>query len=228
MSEQSLALIIGASRGLGLGLVQEYLSRGWQVIATERQVGGSQGLAALACDALRVLPLDVTDEAGIAAMAQELGAATLDLLYINAGVSDDPSVPAGKVSTQEFDRVMQTNALAPMRLIETLAARVAPQGVLAVMSSGLGSVSMDPSAGYELYGASKAALNRMLRAYAARVDGGPTLLAVMPGWVQTDMGGTEAPLDVATSTKGIADAIGARKGSGGLHFIDYTNAVLPW
>jgi NAD(P)-dependent dehydrogenase (short-subunit alcohol dehydrogenase family) len=132
MSEQSLALIIGASRGLGLGLVQEYLSRGWQVIATERQVGGSQGLAALACDALRVLPLDVTDEAGIAAMAQELGAATLDLLYINAGVSDDPSVPAGKVSTQEFDRVMQTNALAPMRLIEALAARVAPQGVLAV------------------------------------------------------------------------------------------------
>lgn len=228
MSKKPLALIIGASRGLGLGLVKEYLSRGWEVIGTERKPGASQELAALDCEGLSILQLDVTDETGIAALVKELGSTTLDLLYINAGVSDDPSVPAGKVSTQEFDRVMRTNALAPMRIIEALADRVSSKGVVAVMSSALGSVSMDPSPSYELYGASKAALNRMLRGYAARIEGGPTLLAIMPGWVQTDMGGAEAPLDVSTSTKGIVDAVTARAGSGGLHFIDYTNTILAW
>jgi len=228
MSTSSTALIIGASRGLGLGLVREHLRRGWNVIATERKPGSSAGLAELACDALTIEALDVDDEAGIAALAERLGPVSLDLLYVNAGVSDDPAVPAGRVSTAEFDRVMRTNALAPMRLVERLADRVSAKGTIAVMSSALGSVSAEPSAGYDTYGASKAALNRMMRGYAVRAGGERTLLAVMPGWVQTDMGGEQAPLDVATSVRGIADALAVRAGTGGLAFIDYQNAVIPW
>jgi NAD(P)-dependent dehydrogenase (short-subunit alcohol dehydrogenase family) len=228
MSNLSTALIIGASRGLGLGLVREYLNRGWRVIATERRPGSSAALAALKTNALTIEALDVDDEAAIAALAERLAGTSLDLLFVNAGVSDDPAVPIGQVATAEFDRVMHTNALGPMRVVERLSNRVAQRGTIAVMSSALGSVSSEPSAGYELYGASKAALNRLMRGYAVRTGGDRTLLLVMPGWVKTDMGGDEAPLDIETSVRGIADAVSARSGTPGLTFIDYENAVVPW
>jgi NAD(P)-dependent dehydrogenase (short-subunit alcohol dehydrogenase family) len=228
VSNPSTALIVGASRGLGLGLVQEYLDRGWQVIATERRPGSSKALAALAQDTLTIEALDIDDEAAIAALAQRLAGRTLDLLYVNAGISDDPSVPIGQVATAEFERVMRTNALGPMRIVERLAERVLPQGTIAVMTSALGSVSTEPHAGYDLYSASKAALNRLMRGYAVRAGAERTLLAVMPGWVKTEMGGDAAPLDVKSSVHGIANAIAARSGTPGLTFIDYSNAVLPW
>ena len=224
----STALIVGASRGLGLGLVREYLNRGWRVIATERRSGSSAALAALVTSALSIEALDINDEAAIAALAKRLTGTSLDLLYINAGVSDDPAVPIGLVATAEFDRVMRTNALGPMRVVERLSHRVAQRGTIAVMTSALGSVSSEPPAGYDLYGASKAALNRLMRGYAVRAGGDRTLLVIMPGWVKTEMGGDEAPLEVQTSVHGIADAVGARSGTAGLTFIDYRNAVLPW
>ncbi len=224
------ALIIGASRGLGLGLVREYLARGWHVIATER-TAGSAGLSDAqkgASGRLTIEQLDIDDPQAIRALGARLGATAIDLLFVNAGVSDDPSVSIGDVATEEFTRVMQTNALSPLRAIEWLADRVDPRGTIAVMTSALGSVSAEPAAGYDLYGASKAALNRLMRGYAVRAGGERTLLAVMPGWVKTDMGGAEAPLDVATSARGIADAIDARSVRPGLSFIDYSNAELPW
>lgn len=228
MSNPSVALIVGASRGLGLGLVREYLNRGWRVIATERRPGSSAALAALSTDALTIEALDINDEAAIASLAERLTGTSLDLLYINAGVSDDSTVPIGRVATAEFDRVMRTNALGPMRVLERLSNVVAQRGTVAVMSSALGSVSSEPSAGYDVYGASKAALNRLMRGYAVRSGGDRTLLLVMPGWVKTDMGGDEAPLDVETSVRGIADAVSARSGTPGVAFINYENAEVPW
>jgi NAD(P)-dependent dehydrogenase (short-subunit alcohol dehydrogenase family) len=228
MNNPSIALIVGASRGLGLGLVREYLNRGWRVIATERRPGATAALAALATDSLTVEALDIDDEAGIAALAERLTGTSLDLLFVNAGVCDDPTVPIGQVSTAEFDRVMRTNALGAMRVVERLGTVVAQRGTIAVMTSALGSVSSEPSAGYDVYGASKAALNRLMRGYAVRAGGDRTLLLVMPGWVRTDMGGDQAPLDVATSVRGIADAIAARSGTSGITFIDHDNSVVPW
>lgn len=228
MSNSSIALIVGASRGLGLGLVREYLNRGWRVIATERRPGSSAALAALATNALTIEALDINDEAAIAALAERLTDTALDLLFVNAGVSDDPTISVGQVATAEFDRVMHTNALGPMRVVERLSNRVAQRGTIAVMTSALGSVSSEPSAGYDVYGASKAALHRLMRGHAVRAGGDRTLLLVMPGWVKTDMGGDEAPLDIETSVRGIADAIAARSGTSGVTFINYENAVVPW
>jgi len=113
-------------------------------------------------------------------------------------------------------------------VVERLSNVVAQRGTIAVMTSALGSVSSEPSAGYDVYGASKAALNRLMRGYAVRAGGDRTLLLVMPGWVKTDMGGDEAPLDIETSVRGIADAIAARSGTSGVTFIDHNNAVVPW
>lgn len=141
------------------------------MIATERRPGSSAALAALASDALTVEALDIDDEAAIAALAERLTGTSLNLLYVNAGVSDDSTVPIGQVATAEFDRVMRTNALGPMRVVERLCNRVAQRGTIAVMTSALGSVSSEPSAGYDVYGANKAALNRLMRGYAVRAGG---------------------------------------------------------
>ena len=82
--------------------------------------------------------------------------------------------------------------------------------------------------GYEIYRASKAALNTMLRSFAIRRGEGRTILAMVPGWVRTDMGGPNAPLDVETSVRGMADIIAARRGRPGAAFVDYKGTDLAW
>lgn len=224
-------LILGASRGLGLGLAREYHARGWRVIATERAARPSLGLRELA-DAsggrVTVESLDITDWTALPALAQRLSGTALDVLFVNAGISDDPSRSVGEVAPEEFVRVMTTNALAPLKAIEALAPLVKPEGTVAAMSSALGSVELPPNGNFEVYGASKAALNKLLKAWTARAAGKRTVLALMPGWVQTDMGGSQAPLDVETSASGLADTLAARAGKGGVAFVDYCNRTIPW
>ena len=96
------------------------------------------------------------------------------------------------------------------------------------MSSGLGSVTNNTRGGWEVYRASKAALNTMTRSFALRQGGSQTILVVAPGWVRTDMGGSGASLDVDTSVRGMADAIAARQGAGGCLYVNYLNEILPW
>jgi NAD(P)-dependent dehydrogenase (short-subunit alcohol dehydrogenase family) len=224
---QQTALIVGASRGLGLGLAREYLGRGWQVIGTVR--GSSRtGLHDLACETLAIENLDIDEADQIAALRQRLHGRALDLLFVNAGVTNEPSERIGTVATETFVRVMRTNALSPMRVVETLAPLVTPHGTIAAMSSGLGSVANNRGGGWEVYRASKAALNMLMRSYAARAAGGRTLLLIAPGWVRTDMGGPSAGLDVETSTRGIAEVIARSAGHGGLQYLDYQGRTVPW
>ena len=231
MPTPKTALIIGASRGLGLGLAHEYLSRGWRVIATARdpKAQAMRDLQSEYKDAVEVESLDIVEQGQIAALRRRLDDRRLDLLFVNAGVTNDPSEPIGEVSTEEFVRVVVTNALGPMRVIETFLDRLSPDGVAAVMSSGLGSVADNNGGGWEVYRASKAALNTLTKSVAARRAGHKqTFLVVSPGWVRTDMGGPSATLDVATSVGGIADVIAARRGEGGVTFVDYRNKIVRW
>ncbi len=221
---QQTALIIGASRGLGLGLAREYLDRGWRVIATSR---GPSDLDALACDRLQIEPLDVTREDQTARLSERLRGRSLDLLFVNAGVNNSRTETMAEVSTDEFVRVMVTNTLAPLRLLDAFADTVGHAGVLAVMSSGLGSVGNNTSGGYEVYRASKAALNIAVRSFAARHPNA-TVLTFAPGWVRTDMGGDDASLDVGTSVRGLADVIASRAGRPGHAYLDYKGAAVPW
>ena len=228
MSDTRTALIVGASRGLGFGLVREYLDRGWRVVATSR--GDDEALRVLAGEVdgkLVLARLDVTDDAAVASLVGTLGGTSLDLVFVSAGVTNDNSQAAGHVALDEFARVMATNVLAPMRLIEGLGASVSVGGAIVAMTSVLGSVGQNTSGGYEVYRASKAALNTLLRSYAARHKD-RALIAMHPGWVRTDMGGAGAPLGVAESAKGMAEVIEARMGKPGCVFLDYRGTTIVW
>jgi NAD(P)-dependent dehydrogenase (short-subunit alcohol dehydrogenase family) len=224
-------LLVGASRGLGLALAAEYLKRGWQVVATERS-GGKSGLRALAAAAdgqLEIETVDISFQEQVAALRARLASRTFHMLFVNAGVKNDDRETVADVSTEEFVRVMLTNALSPMRVIETLQDLVSSDGTIGVMSSGLGSVANNLDGGYEVYRASKAALNTFLRSFAARHAGDPrTLLLMAPGWVRTDMGGPQARLSIEESIPNLADTMDARAGNGGLHYLDYLGRQVPW
>ena len=224
---QKTALIIGASRGLGLGLAGEFAQRGWRTIGTVRD-GANPGALAELKPAVTVETVDINHTGEVISLGDRLAGTALDLLFVNAGVANGPSETVADCSTEEFVRVLTTNALSPLRVIEALSHLVKPDGTIAAMSSGLGSVANNDRGGWEIYRASKASLNTLLRSYTVRAGGRRTVLAVAPGWVRTDMGGPDASLDVATSVRGIADAIAARQGQGGCSYINYQNQTVPW
>ncbi|MBB5875578.1 SDR family NAD(P)-dependent oxidoreductase [Xanthomonas sp. 3498] len=224
-------LLIGASRGLGLAMAEGYLRRGWRVIATER-AGTPSALHHLAVahpQTLRIEFIDITDPAQLAALRARLEGEVLDLLFVNAGVKNDDRETVADVATEEFVRVMVTNALSPMRTIETLRDLVRDTGTIGVMSSGQGSIANNSNGQYEIYRSSKAALNMLMRSFAARHrDSARTLLLMAPGWVRTDMGGPEARLSIDDSIPPLLDTIDAACGRGGLNYLDYLGRVVPW
>jgi NAD(P)-dependent dehydrogenase (short-subunit alcohol dehydrogenase family) len=215
------ALIIGASRGLGLGLVRELAGRGWAVTGTVRAEAGRAAVeAAGGASSLA----DVTDPASVAALPDT----PLDLLFINAGVSGPPHQDAAQATAEEAGALFMTNAVAPVAAARALLSRVKEGGVLAFMTSRMGSVADNSSGDMELYRASKAALNSLTRGLAATLDRPLAVLSLHPGWVRTDMGGDTAPLDVETSARGLVDTILAHRGEPGSAFYDYSGAKLPW
>ncbi len=229
MSVQN-ALILGASRGLGLAMAAEYHRRGWSVTATVRGGGtGLHDLAARTPERLRVEMLDITVPMELAALRTRLSGQRFDLLFVNAGIANGPGEVLATSSDAEFFRLMHTNALAPMRAIETLQDLVTPGGSIGVMSSGLGSVANNTTGGWEIYRASKAALNTLMRSFAVRPEAGARSLVVMaPGWVRTDMGGPNATLGIDESIPGVVDTIAALAGQQGVRFVNYKGDVIPW
>jgi NAD(P)-dependent dehydrogenase (short-subunit alcohol dehydrogenase family) len=226
------ALIIGASRGLGWGLVRELVSEDWSVVGTVRDPQVHTPLHELQAEnrqQVTIEQVDITQSAHLAALRSRHAGERFDLLFVVAGVSNDIHEPIGQVSTEEFVRVMVTNALGPLRAVETLIDLVTPQGQVAAMSSELGSIADNTDGGWELYRASKASLNTLMRCLTARhADDTRTFYVVAPGWVRTDLGGEDAPLDIETSVRGVLRAMRARVGTRGLVFLDYRNEVLPW
>ena len=225
------ALIVGASRGLGLGLAREYAKRGWRVIGTVRTTNPPTGLHALAAATagrIRIEMVDINIQEQVAALRTRLAGERIDLLFVNAGISNGAGETLPQTTTEAFTRMMITNALSPLRVIESFADLVPSGGVIAAMSSGLGSVANNTRAGWEIYRASKASLNTMLRSFAVRRGDGRTVLAVVPGWVRTDMGGPNAALDVDTSVRGMVDVIAARRGKPGAAYVDYQDNDVAW
>ncbi len=212
-------------------MVEEYLKRGWRVIATGRENSTARlrQRANSAEGALEVETADMTNPEQVAALHRRLEHRQLDVLFVNAGVKNDDRETIADVSTEEFIRVMVTNALSPMRVVETFQDLVRPNGTIGVMSSGQGSVANNVNGNYEVYRGSKAALNMFMRSFAARhADDSRTFLLMAPGWVRTDMGGPEARLSIEESIPNLVNTIEAHAGRAGLHYVDYLGRVVPW
>lgn len=212
------ALILGASRGLGLGLARELAGRGWTVTGTIRREADR---AALEAAGASVALADITDPASLAALPAE----TLDLLFVNAGISEPDAFET--IDDAGIGHLFMTNAVAPVRAALALLDRVAPGGTVAFMSSRMGSVSLTEQDNKAMYRASKAALNSLTRAKMKSFGDRP-VLSFHPGWVETDMGGRGADLDVATSVRGIADVLEEHRETRGSAFVDYSGAELGW
>jgi NAD(P)-dependent dehydrogenase (short-subunit alcohol dehydrogenase family) len=226
------ALIVGASRGIGLGLVGEFERRGWEVTGTARDPAKASALTEVADNSggrVKVETVDTADAKSVAALRDKLDGQTFDLIVVNAGVGGPQANPR-TVSDEDFTQLFVTNSLAPVRFAEVFVKQVKPHtGVIGLMTSGLGSVEGASAGGMELYRASKAALNSFTRSFAARhKDAGVAVLSLHPGWVKTDMGGPNAAIDVATSVKGLADVVERAQKDRKDGFFDYRGETLPW
>jgi NAD(P)-dependent dehydrogenase (short-subunit alcohol dehydrogenase family) len=222
-------LLIGASRGLGFALAEEYLKRGWRVVATERNRATSHlhRLLETSGGRLEIENVDINYPDQVAALRTSLASREFDMLFVNAGIGIREMI--ADVSTDEFIRVMVTNALSPMRIVESMQDLVLPTGTIGIMSSGQGSITNNENGHYEIYRGSKTALNMFMRSFAARHTDDPrTLLLMAPGWVRTDLGGPQARLSIEESIPNLANTMDAQAGKVGLQYLNYLGQTVPW
>jgi NAD(P)-dependent dehydrogenase (short-subunit alcohol dehydrogenase family) len=230
--QRQSGLIIGASRGLGRGLSLELLKRGWNVTCTVRSARTGPGFEAYEAYHQNVTmdTLDINNPSMIDAFVSRIKGKVFDVVFIVAGIGDPDGKTVETVSSDDIAHLIMTNAVSPIRLAHRLLPAIKPEtGILAFMSSILGSVDANTTGFAGLYGASKAALNSLTRSFVAGMPRHDiTVLNIHPGWVRTDMGGTNADIDVETSVTGIADVLRAKAGTGGHQFVDYKGKTIPW
>lgn len=227
-------LLIGASRGIGLAMAEEFLKRNWQVTATVRGTGHTalHDLSDNYPHKLTTEQLDMADMAQLTDLHKRLTNQRFDVLFINAGASNrNQDETIAEVSTEEFVHLMITNALSPMRTIEMLQDLVKAEGLIGIMSSGQGSIGNNTKGGKEVYRGTKAALNQYMRSYAVReaqMHPARSLLLLAPGWIRTELGGSDAAFSLEETIPDIVSTIEASRDKSGLEFSDRFGKVVPW
>ncbi|HCW20718.1 MAG TPA: 3-oxoacyl-ACP reductase, partial [Achromobacter sp.] len=163
-------------------------------------------------------------------LRDRLSGPRFEILFVNAGTANtNQNETIADVSTEEFVRVMLTNALAPMRVIEALQGLVPANGLIGVMSSGQGSITSNEKGGHEVYRGSKSALNQYMRSYAARNAGeSRALMLLAPGWIRTALGGPEAPFSLEETVPDLVKAVLSKRGRPGLEYLDRMGRTVPW
>ena len=224
---QQRALIIGASRGIGLGLAEELAERGWHVFASQRQP--SERLARAVEDAaIEIVTADVTDPASLEALARGIEPGSLDVVLVNAGIMGGENQSAASATVADVTEIMMTNAVGPARAAGLMLPLLRDGGILAFTSSRMGSIA-DSTGGYDLYRMSKAAQNILARGLFEQdaKRRGIAVLSLHPGWVQTDMGGLAAHLTVHESVRGLADVLETEHATAH-RFLAYDGSEISW
>jgi len=220
-------LITGANRGLGAGLVRAYLARGWQVMAAARDPAALA--EKFAGEAIIPVRIDLADEQSIAALADMLDAAPLDLFISNAALTGGPIGTFGAFDVDRFLEACRINAAAPMKLLETLAPGLAAaQGGKALLISSR--IGANPFYGYAEYFASKTALNMLtVQAAIALRQQGVTVAAYHPGWVETEATGAmgKAPLNADSAAALLVDLVDRLTLADSGKFFDPDGSELP-
>ena len=223
------AIIIGASRGIGLGLARELAGRGYRVIASERSESAGLRDAAKEHEPLiEIVKCDVTDKDSVAGLRGKWEDESVDLLIMNAGVYGGDGQGLGDLTRESIADVMMTNAVGPAQAALALLPLVKDGGTIGMMTSKMGSID-DSSGGVNLYRVSKVSQNMLARSLFANhaQTRGIGVISLHPGWVQTDMGGSNAPVTVEQSASGLADVLEDDDGSAH-RFIAYDGIEIAW
>ncbi len=218
-------LIIGASRGIGLEMVNQLSNKGHLVMATVRQVSDIKTLEQRGASPFN---LDVSSASSIDAFANTLNDHLFDLIVYVAGVFGPRSDASKQVKTEEFDEVMHTNVLGAMQLIALLAPKIRPEtGKFVFISSLMASMQATDSSSGWVYKTSKAALNMCVKAASASYPK-ICMLSMSPGWVKTDMGGEFAPLTPTQSVQALLQTIEDTTLMDSGRFINYNHDPIPY
>jgi NAD(P)-dependent dehydrogenase (short-subunit alcohol dehydrogenase family) len=213
-------------------MAAEFLERGWNVIGTVRDATARtllHDLAERSDGRVTVEHLDINEPTQLAPLHERLAPRELDVLFVNAGTTNNEQTPIGAVPTADFVEVMITNALSPMRVIEALEDIVSPTGLIGAMSSGQGSIANNTTGSREVYRGSKAALNMFMRSVSVRQSETQRAFVLMaPGWVRTALGGPGAQLTIEESIPRVVDVLLSRLGKPGLEYLDYLGQTVPW
>jgi len=230
----SIVLVTGANRGLGLEFARQYAAEGWQVLAACRAPDAATDLQKLAAESggqIRILEMNVMDTASVRAAAATLKGEAIDLLLNNAGVGGPPGQQLGNLDYAAWARVLDTNSLGPMRVVEAFLENVAQSRLkqIVTITSGMGSIEDNSSGGRYAYRSSKAAVNMVMKSLSVDLaPRGITCVVMNPGWVRTDMGGSGGKLSPAESIKAMRSVIAALKPEDSGKFLNYTGKPYPW
>jgi NAD(P)-dependent dehydrogenase (short-subunit alcohol dehydrogenase family) len=220
-------LVTGANRGLGLEFARQYAADGWHVIACCRDPREAPELKKLKAE---VHALDVTSQDSIDQLAQALKGKPIDVLLNNAGMHGDRR-SFGETDVALWKQIFAVNTIAPYQVLAALLENVVAsvQKKVVNISSRVGSIGDGPGGGNYAYRSSKTALNMvMVNAAHELKNHGITILLIHPGWVQTDMGGSSAPVTIEQSITGVRRIIDKASPAETGHFYDYTGRQLSW
>ncbi len=220
-------LITGANRGLGLGLTRSYQAAQWQVIATCRNPNQARDLLNLG---LEPLTLDVTSAKSILELKGRLKDQAIDILFCNAGIFGPRNIGIGSLDEASWLEVLKVNTIAPTLIAQAFEANVAASQdkLMVFMSSNLSSIAKSTGGEY-MYRSSKAALNMIVASLAKDLASkGIRTVSISPGWVRTDMGGSEALLSVEESVRGIKSALDNLDSKSSGVFLNYDGTPIAW
>jgi NAD(P)-dependent dehydrogenase (short-subunit alcohol dehydrogenase family) len=217
-------LITGANRGIGLELARQYKAAGWDVVGTARDPASATALAGLGAE---VVPLEVAEDASIAALATKLKGRKFDILMNNAGINSRSST-FGSIDSEDWLRLFRVNTIAPIKVLEAFADNLTGRKIAAFISSMMGSVTHAEGGAY-LYRSSKAALNSAVKNLSIDLQPrGITCILLHPGWVQTDMGGKEAAVTPKDSVTGLKSVLDKADASYNGKFLNFDGGEWPW
>lgn len=229
-------LVTGANRGIGLAFVRQLLARGDHVIATCRHPGKATALNLLAGEfpgRLHVLPLDIAQEKSRVELVRELplvlgNDGRIELLINNAGVLHSGE-RFGHVDAAMLEDSFRINAIGPFMLTQSLAPLLADRAHVANLSSTMGSIARCTQFRSPSYCSSKAAQNMLTVQLAHALHAREiVVLALHPGWVQTDMGGDAATVATDDSARGLLQVVDAATLGDSGRFLDWRGEPLPW
>ena len=226
-------LITGTNRGIGLEFVKHYLKNNEKVIATCRNRNSAKDLLELknTTSNLSLLELDVSKPNSIDEFTSKIADHPIDTFINNAGIFGPRNIEIVNNDSKEWLEVFNINTIAPLIITQKILKnlRLGKDKKLVFISSKVGSIEDNTEGGMYIYRTSKTALNQVIKSLSIDLkEENFIVVALHPGWVQTDMGGPNALIDTKTSVKGMTEAIDNLTSKNSGKFYNYDGSAIPW